>query len=83
MTGDIAVDSGLEDTFEIVLDLVALEAVVGLPCRDLFVVDLDTSEIVVEPAAAGCLVVMAAGNPLSEMGQKLVVVFVADCPDQL
>ena len=81
MTGDIAVDSGLEDTFEIVLDLVALEAVVGLPYRDLFVVDLDTSEIVVEPAAAGCHVVMAV--ELSEMGQKLVVVSVADCPNQL
>ena len=81
MTGDIAADSGLEDTFEIVLDLVEFDFVVDLPYRDLFVADLDTSEIVAElAAAAGCLVVIAVVGPWSEMGQKLVAV--TDCPDQ-
>ena len=80
MTEDIAVDSGLGDTFEIDLDLVAWEVAADPPCQDSFVVDLDTSVIaaavVVEPAV-GCLVVMAAVD-MSETGQKLVVEPVAE-----
>ena len=79
MIEDTAVDSGLEDTFEIVLDLAAWELVVDLPYRDSFVVDLDTSDFVaaVVELAVDSLVVMAAED-MSEMGQKLVVEPVAE-----
>ena len=79
MIEDTAVDSGLEDTFEIVLDLVALELAVDLPCQDSFVVDLDTSDFAaaVVELAVDSLVVMAAED-MSEMGQKLVVEPVAE-----
>ena len=84
MIEDTAVDSGLEDTFEIVLDLVALELVVDLPCQDSFVVDLDTSDFAaaVVELVVDSLVVMAAED-MSEMGQKQVVEPEAEWPDQL
>ena len=84
MIEDTAVDSGLEDTFEIVLDLAAWELVVDLPYRDSFVVDLDTSDFVaaVVELAVDSLVVMAAED-MSEMGQKQAVEPEAEWPDQL
>ena len=84
MIEDTAVDSGLEDTIEIVLDLAAWELVVDLPYRDSFVVDLDTSDFVaaVVELAVDSLAVMAAED-MSEMGQKQAVEPEAEWPDQL